>query len=367
MQLHETTPDDGGVFGPWTAVHNRNLTIGAEGFDMARTGVPVVSNNARIIHTPPHQDFSVFGQALVAYRIRSVYPKGADTSWISHWTAVANTARVLAPQGWASAAVGRPERVWGNLQRLQAVGGTDTHVFGAAMVADAIRTVAPQPAQRGERVGASTLVQNRERYITPAGLDAGRLGVPTLEEHFTVIGAWPVMPPANQVGDGGRVRNLTPELAAYGATHTEWGRTQVFNQWERYAFQGFRSTMFGRHVVRDRRLFIEPPGIVALRFPVLHEVRNVDPDPPGAVTISPRSGVVSSRFGSPRVTVNSIYPEDFTSSEFGVASVIYMGISPKSVLPPYDEDAGGQFGIPSIPSPQWVIQQDDRDGQPWTH
>lgn len=350
-QLFEVTPNDGGVFGRFTDVANRDRVVTTEGPSTARYGAPTVRNNARVIRTLPHQDYTLWGNALVAPAIRYIQPQGTDTSlWGSRvGTIVYNDARVLRPAGWLSLAFGNHGPVWSNLQTAKPIGFI-AEQFGQPMVAFAVRTLVqyrfPDPPPFG-----LTRVQFLNRPVAPAGIAPVGLGVPDLFQRFNRVLPMPVLPPVNQMGTNW-VRNLTPEIYTMGAVATLWGRPQVRNQWESYALQGFDAQIFGRHVVRDRRFTVVPPGIAPLPISQRHQVRNVHPDPPGPQGI----GAVGTRMtaiGQPVVRSNSIRPSGFVASLYGTPEAELYGILPVAIPPPYNE-SGTQFGTPGLNRTQWV-------------
>ncbi|MCU1145800.1 hypothetical protein [Stenotrophomonas maltophilia] len=366
QQLFEITPGDGGVFGSFNWVDNRNKMPRPEGVNQARYGVPSVRNNARVVQSLPFQDYSAFGVTLVAPRVRVLQQIGAQqTEWGSPLGMIVhNDARLLGPAGWDSGIVAQPERVWSNLQWTERTGGGDMAAVGTAFVAFAVRHVEPFPWPEPPRPGYAS-IDNWQRYVAAWGIPNLGMGVPTLEEHFSILAPAAIRVPGNQVGDGGRVWNLTPELRTHGNVTTLWGAGSVFNQFEMYPLQGFRSTVFGMAIVRDRRLTITPQSAYTLQFGPRLEVRNVLPDPPAPRTLGV-SGWVDSYIGAHTVTFNTIYPPGEQHVRFGQARAIYMGVMPLSIAPPYDPDAGGQFGLPFLPGARYIVPKDERNGKPWT-
>lgn len=350
-QVFAVTPSDGGVFGTFNLVDNRNKVIRAEAINAARYGAAVVKNNARIVTTPRFVDFSEFGQTLVAYAIRSIFPVGNDTSqWGSPLGMIVyNAARQLYPQGWKDGLFGRAT-FFANRQFTKTV-GIDQSLFGLPMVAFAIRELKVFGIPGDLPFGLAN-VSNWQRPIAPPSLDMGSYGVPTLEIHFTIITAKSVLPPVNQVGDGGRVINNTPELHQQGRVQTEWGATKVHNQFETYAFQGWESVMFGRHVVKDRKQTVAVRGWASFAMVNKHQVRNVEPDPPSPQTIQP-DGVVLSGYGQPKVSTNVIRPVGIKVDAYGRPSVVSMGLLPIGIPPPAS-DNGTQFGQAVLNNPPYI-------------
>jgi len=350
-QLFDVTPSDGGVFGNFNLVENYIKTIAPEGNAGLRMGVVEVKNNARIVTTPPFIDFTLWGDTLVAYAIRTILPVGSDTS---QWGSVLgnivyNGARVLAPAAWRDGTTGTPERVWSNLQRIK-LQGFDQAEYGLPMVAFAIRTVTPFPMPDPPPLGA-VVVQNWVRPIAPVGYTPNYVfGNHTLEQHFTIVVPSSILPPSNAIGDP-RVFNVTPEIPIFGWTATEWGRPAVHNQFETFAFQSFGGETFGHHVVKDRRQTAQPNGIAPLPISQKHQVRNVIPDPPAARTLG-FTGFDMLGLGLPAIFHNSLVPLGWGPDEFfGSATLRSNGILPRGITPPYSPDTGVQCGVPSINGP----------------
>ena len=346
QQLFEVTPGDGGVFGSFNYVDNHNKVVSTEGMAPGKLGTAEIRNNARIVSTPAYVEFTRWGDALVADAIRTLSTRGADTSqWGSAvGMIVYNDGRVLAPQGIAAGDVGKPGRVWSNLQTLK-MQGFDQSEHGTGMVAFAIRTVAPYSLPEPPPFG-NVLTDLWIRYLPPQGIAASRYGVPTLEIHRTIIAPASVLPPSNAFGTG-RVWNLTPELHAYGWSATLWGAARLHNQFERYAFEGWDSLEFGRHVVKDRRQTVLVPGYAPPAISTKHQVRKVMPDPPAPQTIEPGDWT-DSRMGGASVRSNVLFPAGFTQATYGTLRIVSNGILPRGITPPYDDTTGVQCGIPAL-------------------
>lgn len=355
FQIDAPDPNDGGVFGTFTYVDNRNKVPRPGGWVSSRLGTPEVRNNARIVTTQPNVEFTLWGNTLVADANRELRPAGWDSFTLGHWLTVHNDARVLGPAGWDSLVFGAHGPVWSNQQTTKPA-HWDSQAFGAPMVAFSVRTVAPFSLPPPPPFGAAT-VQHLQRYVVPAGFDAWRHGLANVREHFTIIAPNSILP-GNRFGGDTRVRNVTPELHTFGAVHTEWGTAQVYNQFERYEFQGFSATLWGKPIVRDRRFWVTPNGIAPLPISTLHQVRNVIPDPPAPQPIG-GIGWDSQRFGTKQddggliVGGKVIYPTGSQFVEWGVPTLTLYGLAPVGITPPYDP-AGSQFGRPSLNATQWV-------------
>lgn len=345
FQLFAPSPYDGGTFGHFNYVENKNKTITQEGFDLARYGRPYIFNNGRFIQTPRFQDFSAFGNTLVAPYVRNLSPVGVDMiGWGSSLgNIIYNAARVIAPAAMRQDGYGKPSLA-SNLQKLREV-GADSSVFGDAMVAFAIRALGVYGI-RGDFPLGNAHVSNWQRYLSPKGMDAGGRGVPTLEIHFTIFKPKSVLPPVNQFGIN-TVRNVTPQLYQFGFVQTEWGKQQVFNQHESYAFQGFDSSVLGnKNVVAFRTRVLLAYGRDALYIPTTLQVRNVNPQPPGQQVVTV-DGYATAALGLPTVRGNAMFPQGYVATLFGRPQLVAMGIIGQGIPPPYG-DNGTQFGTATL-------------------
>ncbi|EPG5379801.1 TPA: hypothetical protein UN285_000425 [Stenotrophomonas maltophilia] len=347
LQLFAPSPSDGGVFGSFTRVDNRNKLVRTEGRIHAVMGGPSVANKARVVRTLPDQDMARWGMTLVADRIRSVRPRGGDSlAWGSPLgNIVYNAARVVAPAGWRTEVFGQHGPVWSNRQWFRHV-GVDQSAFGRGMVSFRVRAVAAFSLPNPPPFGAA-VVQHLQRTVKAEGWASFRHGLATLHQRFNIIAAWAVLPPANQMGSN-TVRNVTPELKQMGAVATLWGDARIYHRWRSFDMQGFNAQAFGTHVVKDRRQPVLPGGIAPRPISQTHAVRNVLPDPPATRTL----GVVGwdsgeRRVGTPIVRENAIRPEGFIATQYGMQLLEYMGIAPIGIPPPR-EIGGNQFGTPSL-------------------
>lgn len=360
QQYYEVTPDDGGVFGRWFDVENRNRTIQAYGWRTDKFPLTHLIELKAVALTPTGFVATQFGDTMIAYRIRTVTTIGEDTSLFTQWAQVRNTAQVSPLSGFDSLQVGTASVV--NTRRYYGyIGAGDQGAFGTPFIAPRVRTIAPYYPYEGGEV-KEPVVQLGTRFLRPVGIQPNEVGAATVEEHFNIIA--PRWVHVDRMGEP-IVHNVTPELHAYGHDSAAFGRAAVHNQFEYYAIQGFTASGFGSGtVVEYRTKQVAPAGIQAIRWGPNTRVRNDTPDPPGPQTLQAMGwdsahvpGLANGTDLGVIVRGNTIYPTSlFPMTSYGVATVTRMGIGP----------AGGiyllnQFGTASINCPQYVYQDGYND------
>jgi hypothetical protein len=358
-QYYEVTPDDGGVFGRWHEIANRNRTIQAYGWNSQKFALTNQIKLKGIALAPLGFEALAFGVAMVAYRIRSITTIGKDTSLFTPWAQIRNTAQVLLLSGFDALRFGTAAVV--NTRRYYTyMGAGGQGAFGVPFVAYRVRTIVPYYPYEGGEV-KEPLVQLGTRYVRPTSIGPDEVGAATVEEHFTIIA--PRWLHVDRVGEPS-LRNVTPQLYTLGYPQTEWGTASIYNQFERYAIQGFSATVFGATVVERREKYISPNGINAIRWGQNTRIRNNTPDPPGQQTLLPNGWdglrIPSTTNGADTgvfVRSNVIFPESLLPmTRYGVATVVRMGIGPAG-----DIYLLNQFGNVSVNSPQYVVQMGNND------
>lgn len=346
-QLFEVTTSDGGQFGSFNLVENRNKTIPVITGTHTTYGTPTIVLAGRFLTNCGALDATIYGDTLVAHYIRSVYPSGYDASIFHSWNAVANAARVLAPFGVDTSSFGAHAAE--NNRRFYTTIGHDSQVFGQAMIADAIRTLVVYAMSDQPNI-PHPVVELKTRYIPAGGYSFGGIGVPTVVERFTIFRPMAITS-SNRFGEH-RVRNVTPQVYPGGYLQTEWGGTHIFNQHETYALQGYIATLFGGHVVRDRTFRPSVFGWDSATFGLHRVYRDgpILPDPQVVTFV----GFDISAVGTHVVRANSIYPAGFIATLVAQPTVARNGIIPDGIRPPYSSITGSQFGLPSLAPTQYA-------------
>lgn len=361
----------GGVGEPFLYNRNRVVDLIGNGIAPVFRQIPWthdVANSARIVRVDTGIDSERIGQHLAAYRDRAVYPEGIvrPDGGFERFTVVYNSAQQLFALGVPSGeAFGTPSIV--NTRRYFAGWSAGLQdAYGTPFVAPRIRTLAPYSGFDPLPFPAPS-VWFRVREIAPASLGGAfpgaAFGIATLDERFTFIKPASIASVV-QFGSEATVRNRTREIGPYHdeAGHSQWGTPAIRTQWRFLPLQGYVATEFGNAYVRDRKTWVYPPSIEGFRANNLHKVRNDSPDPPALQYIICDTGenvLGWGAIGNPSVRSNSIFPEweNDETGFFGTATVRANSILPIGILPPFDQDASGQFGIPSLNNTQFIFHQ----------
>lgn len=354
-----------GVVSTDAHIYNRNFQIDlihngiAPLFQQVSPGLTVA--NAAVGVTPASWDSSVFGQQLVAYRIRDVAPPG----WLSYidgeFRVVYNAAFAVHPVGWDSSSFGTPENVVNTRRYFGFWGIGETLEMGTAFIAPAIRTLAPpaiDPGGIGNPDG--TTVWFRVRTIAPSGWQYTPFGNVAFDIHFNIVRPNQI-PPIDAWGLP-RIDNVTPQVYPYWdeALFTFFGAPAIFNRNNFYSVQGFKTDTFGLHYVADRTQHVSLLGFQSLIIQNLTQVRNEIPDPPATQKAFPNgfqtgSGAEAAAFGAATVTANSLYPDGFVTDEYGSGMKVYInGIFPQGIPPPWSGDDNSEMGHPTVNPTQYV-------------
>lgn len=280
-------------------------------------------------------------RALVAYAIRHVYPEPMEPGQVARWTVVIKTPQLFVasiPPSWG---IGRPSVVK-TRRYFDHIGGWESLRFGAAFVAPRVRHVT-QYWPWESRFGQDHIVWYGTRRLALAGIDAGRFGGRNvLEIHFSrVFPHWPTR--ADAFGAETRIRNVTPEVHAYGYRQDEWGRTRIFNRENYYAIQGWRDSIVSRGaVIHDRTITIPVSSLKkGDTFGPRTEIHNQIPPLPPHQTVFASGGDMAC-IGALTVSGDSIYPTWDERTHFGRPTLTANSAFPASIR------LFDQFGLPHL-------------------
>lgn len=331
-------------------IENRNRLVHAYGgFPPRLSTGAVVENRARVLGVPG-TDTSIFGTALAAYRIRTVYVQGTDSSYITNWHAAYIMLHVVGPSGIGKGSAGVPY-VWSDNQRIDLNGAsTQPTAFGATTATFRIRTVA---LSRFDGIApgpfGSPNPHLNTRYITPSGFTGG-FGATDVAVHRNIIaphGAdWSLYGTATLV-------NKTHVIGAGPWLDENAGRPHIelFRRTVDAAGQGASDGVFGKPYIGPRTRYIAPNGVLVTRFSSFHDVHIDAPQIPArqlVIVTDATGGKDSARYGVSTAYNGGLMPSGFTQLQFGVPSTTANSITGATIL----LDQGRQFGVPSLNSVQ---------------
>lgn len=332
----------------WTAIENRNRSIGAIGSGMSRLGYPSIDNNARPLlpaGIDPPSNPEHYKSGMVAYKIREVPIAGIEAPYLSGWGVVYNDARLLAAAGFQSAAFGNgtianTRRTFGN------IGGIEPAAHGTPMVDFRIRGISQDSRYS---IAPPTIplpeVKLYTRYIDGVGYDASSYGVPELTIHWNIIiPRWTLR---NYIGSPS-VSNNTPEIQTNGKACDEFGETFVRLQWRPVSAQGSNTQLFGGAEIAFRDRAIAVSGINTGRIGDRTTVSWIGVQPPSTQLVDLNAYEAHPGFGigepyaqvpPPAVNQQVLYLTGIDSAKYGSASITANTIR---VEPGYQELSVGE-------------------------
>lgn len=243
----------------WTAIANRNKTVGTVGGLMQRMGYTQIINGARQILPNGVPAQSGNANPMIAPAIRSVSPEGYDSSLISYWSVTYNAARVLSAIGFDSQSVGSDTSIITNRRYYGFVGRIESMVFGSPVVDYAIRTldIETRYSIHPPQINLPT-VDLHTRYIDCAGFDKSGMGAVGLFIRFNIINTrW------SHIEQSGypSLRNVTPELDTYGHNSNEFGVGTIRTQWRKSETYGADMAQYGKPTIADTKRTMSVNGI----------------------------------------------------------------------------------------------------------
>lgn len=298
----------------WTAIENRNRVIAAIGAPPPRPPRPEVFNNARALEPygmdpPGHPGTARSG--MVSYATRSIATEGVESVPMSGWSAVFNNARVIEAWGADATLLGRAS-VENTRRYFGRIGNIEPPAISVeAFISHAIRSVAIEP-----RYAIAPLdirlpdVKLHTRYIDAIGFGTERAGVPDLAIHRNLVA--PRWPYRDHVGEPW-VRNLTPELASYGACTEAFGTAAARLQFRTVSTHGADAAILPKPVIADSLQRIYVGGVHLLRVSDRLGITRMGGNPYFPQNVIVGSVSEGATFGEPalneqRVTLDGIDP-----------------------------------------------------------
>ena len=347
-----SSPTQWPPFSPF--VENKNRVLGPGGWQSSRFSVigNIIENVADPIF-PPGNDFTLWGgDTFIAYRNRNVVPEGWDSFTNTRFSVVYNSADVLRPQGWASSAVGVPVEVFNLNRTVRHIFPYPGETFGTAFAAFGVRYVAPNvfvspPSGFPE-------VRFNPYPLAPAGITPPQFGAATVYEFFARL-----FPRSTNVFSVPRigepfVENRNKTVRVGPTDQSLYGRPTIFNYNTELTVGAGVLTIWGAHTVRDRTGRIQPSVLTRPVFSVVHQIRNVIPDPPSQQLVLPPS-VIIGQVNNPGIVPNpvmklaTLFPTGINDTGYGRPVLLRNTIN----VPPgiFSLD---QVGIPLMSATQFV-------------
>ena len=321
------------------AVENQHRTITTFGHQSSRfhPAGNLVYNAAVPLAPTGIDSFTLGEDTFIAYAIREMSIEGFESFRVSNYNAIYNDARVLAATGWASSALGTPSDVRNLNRTVKHRLPYEGPEFGTPFVADAVRYL--QPTSFYQILAGEPEVRYDPYPISPVGIDSYRTGAQYVEERFTIVFPQPLNVHDPWFGEPS-VANFFKTLYPQPIVRTEFGTAQVFNS-DQHLTLGLGETLhIGLAYVADRDRMIFPSTTSVPVFSVVHQVRNLLPDPPGPQKVEP-SGFSSSAFGAHSAGAQTVYALAITPGSVGSPNVVGTTISPRW---PYRTES--QLGVP---------------------
>ncbi|MDR0457838.1 MAG: hypothetical protein LBH10_02230 [Burkholderiaceae bacterium] len=334
----------------WTAIANRNASIGALGYALTGWGYTQAANIARAVQPcgvapltlPEYQPCG-----SVTYRIRALPLDGLDGLYMTGWAVAYNSAVTAAPVDWedapGGATFGNADLV--NLTRDYRLAGWDSFAPGAAYADYAIRAITLDTLHSIEPpVLVLPVVENWTQYLAPAGIFQtqwqSNMGVPDMSVF------WQVLYPGSAISDlwgAPALRNKTPEQSIAGFDAPDWGNAAIRTQWRELPVDsGADAQQFGAALLHERtqtmlpaswqsmlvsgQLGVRRPGMAAIPTQTI-DLNRYDTDPiTGIETWNPvgyGAAPPAPGFGIPSLVARSIWADpDADMQLFGRPTVL---------------------------------------------
>ena len=331
----QTFIHDSGLVPPeivgWTSVANRNRTMGASGFVHSKFGHAMIGNSGRAVEVKSFDAFAGFGISMISYRVRKLKIDGIEAPYFSSWHHAYNTAVLIKPSGFNTAAFGTAG-IENTRRAFQRIGNIESQAFGTAFIAFRIRSIsietrysiAPPPIKMPE-------VHLNTRYIDAAGgIDSLKVGYGEAFERWTKI--TPRWQSRDFFGTA-HLHNITPELRIFGRDSSEFGTAFIRTQWRDVQAQGDQHALLGKPEIAFRDRSFEMGGWHSMKFGAPRVVKTTQPpfteqriwldsveldgQTYSGHGIKPPLNQVS----APGINQNVLYPSGFFPGVFGAPSV----------------------------------------------
>lgn len=285
-QAFQVSAHDGGVFGDYPGVRNRNTAYDVQGYVTLSVGRPEIELSADAL-IPTWWESAEWGVgSFIAHNIRTVSAEGDDSARFGDYPSLRNAAASLPLQGYTATATGAQQiRNRGTYYPVPAIGDTDQ--AGEAWVSRSPRTL--DAAGRGmyaQQIG--TLITGyREQFVLPELIEpTAVMGSVWVVEQFTR--ATTLQPIAfDEVSAGALARNVTPEVRPISVPQDQWGAGAIRTQWRTVSASGSALTAWPseRPFIEYRTKRLRLDGWDSFKTRDLHVVELATPSPPPTVVV----------------------------------------------------------------------------------
>lgn len=308
------------------------------GFAGTLYGVTLIETPQRPL-VPAGWDDNAVGAANIGHSVRTVTATGLDAGLHTDGAIVYNAAYAALPAGIDSQAIGTAD-IRDRAQTVRVDTLWNATSYGAAFIADGVRTVAVyHPPEPVVPIGPHS-VELGQRYLVPSGIDSALIPPPEARQ-FRLTLLPQTMGSMTALGSP-TVTNRNFEIRNDSSTFSEYGRPKIFNA--KLEVTGFVTLEFGTTVIRERTQRVQAVGWASLVVPNA-SVRH-DPPIPALQRLRPTGwesldvqGVVHD------ITGNALYPEGIDSAEYGDTAAELRAIRPQGWI---DSDTFDLFGTPFL-------------------
>lgn len=259
----------------WTAIENRNKTIGTIGSNSQKFGYLYISNNATQLFVkgivPP-----AVSRNDISYRIRSLPVDGIEAPYLGNWAVVHNAARVLGAVGIVPPVISEPA-LNNNRRYYRGVGRIESQEFGKPMIAYRVRVIDIETRYSiSPPIIRLPTIDLWTRYVSFNGFETSAYGSPSLSIHLRVISPrWT----HREKSGSPALRNVTPELLTRGRDSSEFGVTSIRTQWRDVYAQGDNTSLFGGTKISDTKQSIQVHGWLDSISSQNHNIRKTGTNP----------------------------------------------------------------------------------------
>lgn len=311
---------DNGLYPPaistWHNIVNRDRLVSPTGSDFQKFGNQHPLHNARLIE-PNGKDFLKTSLTNITYWQRTALAESWDSLAVPRWAVVFNIADLIHSTGFDPLAIGVEHSLSNRSRKYDRVGGFETYSFGNAFIADAVRNIVPRQLHsiQPPRIEMPT-VDHYTKYIEDInGRDLLSVSLPFIREHWNKITTrWAFHPPAF-VGEP-VLKNLTPELRAYGRNFEEYGTASARTEWREVYQFGDEAARFGVNTIRDSKSWVFPKSFGGYRVGLSKLIR-IGGVPDNQFILARGLEHDGKYFGRAFVGAQEALTEGFNSNKFG--------------------------------------------------